>query len=63
MELEPAAPSPFASNAPYTATNSSDGVASSMSGGGFDVGWTSANDARRAAGSRESNEKRVVDTL
>jgi hypothetical protein len=34
-----------------------------MSGGGFDVGWTSANDARRAAGSRESSEKRVVDTL
>ena len=34
-----------------------------MSGGGFDVGWTSAKEARRAAGSRESSEKRVVDTL
>ena len=34
-----------------------------MSGGGFDVGCTSAKDARRAAGSRESSEKRVVDTL
>ena len=63
MELEPAAPSPCASKAPYTATNSKEGVASSMSGGGFDVGCTSAKDARRAAGSRESSEKRVVDTL
>ena len=63
MELEPAAPSPFASKAPYTATNSKQGVASSMSGGGFDVGCTNAKEARRAAGSRESSEKRVVDTL
>ena len=63
MELEPAKPSPFASKAPYTATNSRQGVASSMSGGGFDVGCTRAKDARRAAGSRESSEKRVVDTL
>ena len=63
MELEPAAPSPLASKAPYTATNSREGVASSMSGGGFDVGCTKAKEARRAAGSRESREKRVVDTL